>query len=250
MNRITWLVVLLGAGLWAGGASGQDGQTATDRYRASLVHGNRSVIDEAGVFAPEQKAELEKRIEEAWKAGHGALVVAALKTLHGGEIEDFAGKLFEQWGIGEKGKDNGVLLLTAIEDRAVWIEVGYGVEGVLNDAKCGRILDEQVVPRFKEGRHAQGLIDGADVLLRVMGGEALPETAAAAEGGALAGIVFLVIFAVFFILIVRAAIRGGKAGGGGLSGGGFSGGGRSSGGGGFGGFSGGRSGGGGAGRSW
>ena len=161
---------------------------------------------------------------------------------------------FEQWGIGEKGKDNGVLLLAAIEDRAMWIEVGYGLEGVLNDAKCGRIRDEWIFPRFKEGNYAQGLRDGADALLSVMGGEALPEPAAPEENP-LAAIVFLVIFAVVFIQIVRSAIRGGKGGGGissgGISGrgsfGGFSGGG---GGGGFGGFGGGRSGGGGAGGRW
>ena len=238
--------------LSVGGVFGQDGMIESDRFRESLSpQGN--VSDWAEVFTPEQKADLESRIVALRQTNGAQLAVVALKSLQGGEIGDFAEKLFAQWGIGEKGKDNGVLLLAAIEDRKMRIEVGYGLEGVLNDAKCGRIQDEYVVPRFKEGNYAQGLLDGADVLLKVMGGEALPEAAASTENNPLAAVIFLVFFAVVFILIVRASIRGGKGGGGGGSGGrlstGWSSGG-SSGGGGFGGFGGGRSGGGGASRSW
>ena len=235
-----------------GGVFGQDGKIESDRFRESLSpQGN--VSDWAGVFTPEQKAALESRIVALRQTNGAQLAVVTLASLHGGEVADFANKLFAQWGIGEKGKDNGVLLLAAIEDRKLRIEVGYGLEGVLNDAKSGRIQDEYVLPRFKEGNYAQGLLDGADVLLKVMGGEALPEAAASTENNPLAAVIFLVFFAVVFILIVRASIRGGKGGGGGGSGGrlstGWSSGG-SSGGGGFGGFGGGRSGGGGASRSW
>ena len=242
---------VLVAGLLAT-AAGAGAQTESDRLRESLSPQGH-VSDWAGVFSPEQKADLERRIVAVRQATGAQLAVVALKSLQGGEIQDFAVKLFEQWGIGEKGKDNGVLLLAAIEDRAMWIEVGYGLEGVLNDAKCGRIRDEWILPRFKEGNYAQGLSDGADALLKVMGGEALPEPAAPANNP-IAAVLFLLFFAVVFILIVRSAIRGGKggrwtSGGGGGSFGGFSGGG-GGGGGGFGGFGGGRSGGGGAGGRW
>ena len=235
-----------------GGVFGQDGTIESDRFRESLSpQGN--VSDWAGVFTPEQKAALESRIVALRQTNGAQLAVVTLASLHGGEVADFANKLFAQWGIGEKGKDNGVLLLAAIEDRKLRIEVGYGLEGVLNDAKSGRIQDEYVLPRFKEGNYAQGLLDGADVLLKVMGGEALPEATASTENNPLAAVIFLIIFAVVFISIVRASIRGGKGGGGGGSGGrlssGWSSGGHS-GGGGFGGFGGGRSGGGGASRSW
>ncbi len=232
-------------------AVGAGAQIESDRFRESLVPQGH-VNDWAGVFTPEQKVELESRIAAVRQATGAQLAVVAVKSLQGGEINDFAVQLFAQWGIGEKGKDNGVLLLAAIEDRVMWIEVGYGLEGVLNDAKCGRIRDEWIFPRFKEGDYAQGLSDGADALLKVMGGEALPEPTAP-ENNPIAAAVFLMIFALIFILIVRAAIRGGK-GGGGLSSGGISGGGLSgrgwSGGGGGGGFGGGRSGGGGAGGRW
>ena len=235
-----------------GGVFGQDGTIESDRFRESLSpQGN--VSDWAGVFTPEQKAALESRIVALRQTNGAQLAVVTLASLHGGEVADFANKLFAQWGIGEKGKDNGVLLLAAIEDRKLRIEVGYGLEGVLNDAKSGRIQDEYVLPRFKEGNYAQGLLDGADVLLKVMGGEALPEATASTENNPLAAVIFLIIFAVVFISIVRASIRGGKGGGGGGSGGrlssGWSSGGHS-GCGGFGGFGGGRSGGGGASRSW
>ena len=235
-----------------GGVFGQDGKIESDRFRESLSpQGN--VSDWAGVFTPEQKAALESRIVALRQTNGAQLAVVTLASLHGGEVADFANKLFAQWGIGEKGKDNGVLLLAAIEDRKLRIEVGYGLEGVLNDAKSGRIQDEYVLPRFKEGNYAQGLLDGADVLLKVMGGEALPEATASTENNPVAAVIFLIFFAVVFISIVRASIRGGKGGGGGGSGGrlssGWSSGGHS-GGAGFGGFGGGRSGGGGASRSW
>ena len=242
---------IVGTALWmifAACACGHDGKIDSDRFRESLSPQGH-VNDWAGVFTPEQKADLESRIVAVRQNSGAQLAVVALKSLQGGEINDFAVKLFAQWGIGEKGKDNGVLLLAAIEDRKMWIEVGYGLEGVLNDAKCGRVQDEFIVPRFKEGNYAQGLIDGADALLKIMSGEAIPEPAAQADNP-LAAILFLLVFAAVFVLIARSAIRGGKGGrwtGGSGGGGGFSSGG---GGGGFGGFGGGRSGGGGAGRSW
>ena len=248
MNRKTFVVLSVFLGLGWGCAFGQEGQTETDRYRESLSR--QYVLDEAGVFTPEQKAQLTDRITAAWQAQQGLLAVVALKSLHGGQIDDLAAKLFAQWGIGDKEKDNGILLLAALEDHKMRIEVGYGLEGVFNDAKCGRIQDEYIVPRFKEGNYAQGLLDGADAILKIMAGEELPEEAPA-EGGALAGILFLVLFVTIFGLIIWATIRGSKGKGGWTSGGG-SGGGWSSGGGGGGGggFGGGSSGGGGASRGW
>lgn len=255
MKRRIQAAVLAALVLAVAGAFGQDGKTETDRFRESLSR-QGAVTDEAGVFTPEQKTVLEERLVAFQKEKGSALVVVALKSLRGGEVDDFANKLFQQWGIGEKGKDNGVLLLAAIEDRKVRIEPGYGFEGALPDAKCGRILDEHVIPRFKEGNYAQGLIAGADVLLKVMGGEDLP-AATGPEGNPWVGLAVLLIFGIVFILMVRAAIRGGKGGGrhggsrrGSWSSGGSSGGWSSGSGSSFGGFGGGSSGGGGASRGW
>ena len=232
---------------------GQGSAEESDAFRRSLKPQGH-VSDWAEVFSSEQKAELEARLEGFRRTNGAELAVVALKSLKGGQIDDFANKLFAEWGIGEKGKDNGVLLLAAIEDRTLRIEVGYGLEGVLTDAGTGRIQDEYVVPRFKEGNAAQGLIDGATALLAAMSGESLPEepaaAAAAADGNPIVGVFVLLLFAVVFILIARAAAKGNRMGGGGNSGGSRSGGGSSSGGGGFGGFGGGSSGGGGSSRGW
>ena len=157
--------------LWAvAGAFAQgDGRIESDRYREGL-HPRGYVNDWAGVFAPEQKDALERRLAEAKQASGAELAVVTLPSLQGGEINDFTHKLFQQWGIGEKGKDNGILLLMALEERRVRIEPGYGFEETLTDARCGRILDAAVIPKFKEGDYAGGLIAGADLLLEVMGG--------------------------------------------------------------------------------
>ena len=237
---IVLVVFLLSLGL----VMGQGSAVESDQFRASLSP-QGPVSDWAELLSPEQKSDLNSRME-ALKASNGAeLAVVTVKSLQGGEIDDFAQKLFAQWGIGQKGKDNGVLLLIAVEDRKMRIEVGYGMEGVLPDAKTGRIQDEYIVPRFKEGNYAQGLMDGADALLKVMGGSELPEPAPT-ENNPVAAVLFLIFFIVIFFLIVRSAIRGNRGGGFG----GSSGGGSHSGGGGFGGFSGGSSGGGGSSRSW
>ena len=91
------------------------------------------VNDWAGVFAPEQKDALERRLAEAKQASGAELAVVTLPSLQGGEINDFTHKLFQQWGIGEKGKDNGILLLMALEERRVRIEPGYGFEETLTE---------------------------------------------------------------------------------------------------------------------
>jgi uncharacterized protein len=85
------------------------------------------------------------------------LAVVTVKSLQGGQIDDFAVKLFKQWGIGQQGKNNGILLLVALDDRKARIEVGYGLEPILPDALAGRVLDQQLFPAFKQQRYFGGL---------------------------------------------------------------------------------------------
>lgn len=89
------------------------------------------------------------------------LMVVTVDTLDGMTVEDYAEQLFKQFGIGQKGKDNGALILLARDDRKVRIEVGYGLEGVLNDAKAGRFLDEHAVPYLKDNQFGRGLYETA-----------------------------------------------------------------------------------------
>ncbi len=245
--------------LWAVGAP-----AGPDDVLKSLEPQGR-VTDLAGVFAPEERAALEAWLLAVDGRIGAEIAVVALKTLDGGEVDDFAVRLFEKWGIGKKGKDNGVLILAAIDDRCARIEVGYGLEAVLPDAAAGRILDEAAIPLFREGRHGEGLSRAAQAVAARIGGDAwsaasnavpafttVVATASAPEGGASGGfptgaIVFLV-FVVIIIVMGKFAKKTGRGGGSsGSSGSSFR---SSSSSGSSSSFGGGRSGGGGASRSW
>src|SRR5207247_10289359 len=88
-------------------------------------------------------------------------------SLEGGQIDDFAVKLFARWGIGEKDKKTGVLRLVGMQDRKARIEVGYGLEPILPDALAGRILDEQLFPAFKQQRYADGLTAAVNRIVEI-----------------------------------------------------------------------------------
>jgi uncharacterized protein len=102
------------------------------------------------------------------------VVVATVKSLQGQTIEDYGYQLGRAWGIGQKDKDTGVILLVAPSEHKVRIEVGYGMEGTLTDAKSSDIINEVILPRFKAGQMRQGVLDGASAILSVLnGGEAV-----------------------------------------------------------------------------
>lgn len=212
----------------------------------------RLVNDYAGAFTQGQWSSLEGILEELARKTGAEIAVVVLPSLDGGEINDFATRLYEKWGIGQKGKDNGALLLAALGDRKVRIEVGYGLEGILPDAKTGRILDEAVLPAFRQNRYAEGLTQGAVAIAGVIARNAgvsltgmpvVRTESRSQRGSPLLGLLFLIFFIPllirhpFLAILLLSGMRGG-----GFSGGGF--------GGGFGGFGGGLSGGGGASRSW
>lgn len=102
---------------------------------------------------------------EGLKAKTGAeLAVVVIKTIAPLDSKTYAVRLFEKWKIGEKGLDNGLLFLLAVDERRVEIEVGYGLEGVINDAKAGEILDQYVIPSFKQGNFSQGMLLGSQAI--------------------------------------------------------------------------------------
>lgn len=115
------------------------------------------VNDFANVLSPAERAALEQRCRELRERTGAQLAVVVLRSLQGGQVDDFAVKLFKQWGIGQGDKNNGVLLLVAIDDRKARVEVGYGLEPILPDALAGRVLQEQLFPAFKQQRYAAGL---------------------------------------------------------------------------------------------
>lgn len=144
--------------------------TATDEMVARLQH-DGLVNDYAGVIEPADEMRISNLVAEVQQKTTAAIAVVTVRSLEGGDVVDFAGKLFEKWAIGEKGRDNGILVLASIDDKKLRIEVGYGLEGAINDAKAGRILDEQLIPAFKEGRYGAGLYNAAAALAALVATE-------------------------------------------------------------------------------
>lgn len=255
-------ILWIGLCLWCGPLA--EAQTDFDKLIQSLQP-EGYVTDQAKVMSQEQQAALEKVLKELQQKTGAQIAVVTLPSLAGGEINDFANRLFERWGIGGKDKDNGVLFIAAIQDRKTRIEVGYGLEPILPDARAGRILDEAVLPLFRQSRLGEGVVQGALSIARLIAEDAgvqltgvarAPPPGQPRELSWFHLLILVILFTVFirnpFWLFLLMGRRGYGASGRGFGGGGFGGygGGGSWGGGGFGGFGGGSSGGGGASRGW
>ncbi len=141
------------------------------------------VVDLTGTLDGAQRARLEARLA-ALEGERGAQVAVLLvPTTRPESVEAYALRVAETWRLGRKGIDDGALLLVAKEDRSLRIEVGYGLEGALNDATASRIIRETIVPAFRSGDFAGGIDAGVDAMLRVIGGEPLPPPAAPPVNG-------------------------------------------------------------------
>ena len=113
------------------------------------LHGR--VTDEAGLLSTEAKERLEARLKALEEAKGAQLAVLTIQSLEGEILEEYSLRVAETWKLGRKEVDDGILLLVAVDDRKVRIEVGYGLEGILPDASCRRILDETILPEFRGG---------------------------------------------------------------------------------------------------
>ena len=223
------------------------------------------VTDIAGILSPDEKQALERKLVMIDDSSSNQIAVVILPTLDGNPIEEYATKLFRTWGIGNKKTNNGILLLIAIQDKKIRIEVGYGLEGAIPDITANSIIDNDIKLAFRAKAFYEGIDKTTDDIAKAAVGEYKVKREKQSKGKGSNLILF--VFIVFIIVSIL-----GKKGGGGSSigGGGFSdiatgmflgsllgGGGRSSGGwaggdsgGGFGGFGGGSSGGGGASGGW
>ena len=139
----------------------------SDRLLKSLQP-TADVNDFAGILSPDQKESLEQICRRVRESTGAQLAVVVLKSLEGGQVDDFAVRLFKQWGIGQKDEQNGVLLLVAIDDRKARIEVGYGLEPILPDALAGRILNDQLFPAFKQQQYAEGLTAAIERMAQII----------------------------------------------------------------------------------
>ncbi|HEX2331830.1 MAG TPA: YgcG family protein [Burkholderiales bacterium] len=165
------------------------------------------VTDLTGTLTREQQAGLERMLQEFEARKGTQLAVLMVPTTAPEAIEQYALRVGEQWKIGRKKVDDGAILVVAKDDRAVRIEVGYGLEGVLNDATASRIIREIIVPRFREGDFYGGINAALDRMMRLIDGEPLPEPARsspAAEGGLMQLLPVLLIVALVGGSILRA----------------------------------------------
>jgi uncharacterized protein len=224
------------------------------------------VSDAAGILPAETVAKLDTELAALEKQTTIQVVVATVPDLQGYEIDEYGYQLGRAWGIGQKGKNNGALLIVAPNQRKVRIEVGYGLEGTLTDALTSQIIRRDIIPRFKAGDMAGGVVAGTDALIKLVEMPAGDRAMAAAEaaqaerqtshGPSLGTVIWLVIIIIWLFIAISRQRRGLRSGptiiwgpGLGGGGGGWGGGGGGWGGGGGGGFGGGGGGFGGGGSS-
>ena len=135
------------------------------------------INDYAGMIQPDKARELEGRLADFERDTGHQVAVLTIPSLKGDALEDFSIRVAEAWKIGQKGFDNGAILLIVRDDHKLRIEVGYGLEGVLPDAIANRIITEIIVPRFRENDYSGGIEAGVNAILQVTKGEPLPERA-------------------------------------------------------------------------
>jgi len=213
------------------------------------------IVDQANVISADARRTIEPKLVDLETKSGIQLVVATVNSLEGQEIEPYANALFRKWQLGEKTKNNGVLLLVAPKERRVRIEVGYGLEGTLTDALSKVIIVNAITPRFKAGDFSDGILRGVDDIITVLTTDASEwekrpslrlDNQPASDP--INWVIILIVIVVVVLLIVSPGFRwvffnvvlnillssggSGSSSGGSSGGGGFSGGGGSSGGGG------------------
>ncbi|GAB3575931.1 TPM domain-containing protein [Hymenobacter daeguensis] len=230
------------------------------------------VNDLAGMMQAGEAAQLERKLVAYNDSTSSQIAVVTVPTLDGDDIADYAQQLYEKWGIGQKGKNNGILVLVAQQEHTARIQTGYGLEGAVPDAIAKRIISNTLVPAFRQNQYYAGLDRATDQLILLAKGEYKVDPSDVRQPRSRdrsgSGIPFWVIIGVMVLIFIMLRNRGGGGGGrrnrgfgggfvppiifgGGFGGGGGGGwGGGGGGGGGFGGFGGGSSGGGGASGSW
>lgn len=220
---------------------------------------DRFINDFANVLSPDQIRNLNLKLFNYWDSTSTEMVVVIDKSLEDDDLEDYSQKLAQAWGIGMKGKDNGLLLYVSIEDGAIRIHMGYGLEGAIPDFLAGRVIDGMIKPNFKQELYGKGINEGLDALIALAEGEhVFDEKDRKSKSKGFPTLLVIIIIIIIIIFISNIGESGGKTYNGssrpfigGTGWGGFGGGGFGGGGGGFGGgFGGGSFGGGGASGSW
>ncbi|HAM33972.1 MAG TPA: hypothetical protein DCP41_10905 [Deltaproteobacteria bacterium] len=161
------------------------------------------VVDRTATLTAGQISALEQTLK-TFETRKGSQVAVLIVPSSAPEtIEQYALRVAEQWKLGRKNVDDGALLVVAKDDRALRIEVGYGLEGALNDATCKRIISEIIVPRFRQGDYSGGITDGVDRILGVIDGEPLPEPKRKPSGNVSGMFRFAPLLIILILLVGR-----------------------------------------------
>jgi uncharacterized protein len=172
------------------------------------------VVDQAGIMTAQGRDALETRLKNLEDKSGIQVVVAAVKSLEGSDIETYANQLFRNWRLGESKKNNGVLLLVAPNEHKVRIEVGYGLEGTLTDALSSVIISSAMVPRFKANDFSGGIERGVDGIISVLSGDTTdwqPKPSVRAEDPPpLSEGLFTILFVLIAIFVIWSLIRGAR----------------------------------------
>ena len=175
----------------------------------SAVKITQYVTDETGTLSADELSGLRSRLKSFEDSTTNQVVVYIIKSLQGNPIEMLSYDIAAKNGIGQKGKSNGVLLLIAMAEKQLRIEVGYGLEGALPDALCGRIIEDEIKPEFRNGNYFEGISNGIDAIIMATRGEYKPEKSNKGFGGCIGpGLFVALIFGFIFIMIVIEIIKG------------------------------------------
>jgi len=251
MGRKTGLIILLISFVIAGAKEPPNAPTNA-----------RWVNDFANVLESDQELFLLQKLKAYYDSTSTEIVIVTESSLEGDDAFDYSYRLVEKWKIGQAGKDNGILIFAAINDRKIFIQVGRGAEGALPDMYAKRIIENILKPNFREKNYGKGFNEGTNAIIQFMNGEFVNDNPKGAKKGMpfwLIIVIFIIVYMLFnrggnngktfnknnnlgsnalpFLLL--ASLGGGRGGSGGMGGGGFGGG-----------FGGGSFGGGGAGGSW
>lgn len=168
------------------------------------------VHDEANILSPTFMSQLEQQLAAYEDSTSNQIAILIIPTLKGVPIEDYSFKVAETWKLGQANNDNGALLLIAVEDRKMRIEVGEGLEGVLPDAVCNQIIRNEIAPRFRQNDYDGGVHAGIISVVRAIGGEYQADPAqrgSGRRGGSLWGTLIIIL-----IILLINWMRGGGRG--------------------------------------
>jgi len=165
------------------------------------------VNDFANILSKNAVNQLETQLSQFEKRTSHEIAVVTIESLQETTIEDFAEQLFQKWGIGKKNYDNGILLLIAPNERKLRIEVGYGLEGIMPDLKAKKIINNIIVPEFKNDNYDQGVIAGVEAIEKVIQGEVV-DFQEERNRGLDWGTIFVIVFFAFYIGYVLFAVLG------------------------------------------